>query len=79
MVRPCGDDERGAYSEKNARCGHTGEKKKRAAKPKVEIFVLERYDRDGGERQTGQNVGIRSSPHGRRPRMTGLTMDEEDA
>ena len=31
VVRPCDEDERGAHSEKNARCGHTGEKKKRKA------------------------------------------------
>ena len=36
MVRPCEENERGAHSEKNARCGHTREKKKRVAKPKME-------------------------------------------
>ena len=36
VVRPCDDNERGAHSENIARCGHTGEKKKRAAKPKME-------------------------------------------
>ena len=36
VVRPCDDNERGAHREKDARCGHTGEKKKRAAKPKME-------------------------------------------
>ena len=35
MVRPREKNERGAHSEKNSRCGHTREKKKRAAKPKV--------------------------------------------
>ena len=35
VVRPCDEHERGAHSEKNARCGHSREKKKRAAKPKV--------------------------------------------
>ena len=35
MVRPCEENERGAHSEKNARCRHTREKKKRAAKPKM--------------------------------------------
>ena len=34
MVLPCEENERGAHSENNARCGHTREKKKRAAKPK---------------------------------------------
>ena len=37
--RPCEENERGAHSEKNARCGHTREKKKRATKPKMEICV----------------------------------------
>ena len=33
---------------KNARCGHTMEKKKREAKPKVDIIcVYGRYDRGG--------------------------------
>ena len=35
----CVEDERGAHSEKNARCGHTRERRKRAAKPKMEICV----------------------------------------
>ena len=39
VVRPREENERGAYSEKNARCGHTREKKKRVAKPKVERHV----------------------------------------
>ena len=33
------ENERGAHSEKNARCRHTREKKKRAAKPKMERCV----------------------------------------
>ena len=37
MVWPCEEIERGAHSEKNARCGYTREKKKRAVKPKIEI------------------------------------------
>ena len=36
VVRPCVENERGAQREKNARCGHTREKKKRAAKHKME-------------------------------------------
>ena len=36
VVRPCEENERGTHSEKNARCGHAREKKKRAAKPKME-------------------------------------------
>ena len=39
VVRPCEENERGAHSEKNARCRHTREKKKRAAKPKMERCV----------------------------------------
>ena len=39
LVRPCEENERGAHSEKNARCRHTREKKKRAAKPKMERCV----------------------------------------
>ena len=39
VVRPCEEHERGAHSEKNARCRHTREKKKRAAKPKMERCV----------------------------------------
>ena len=50
MIRPCDENERGAHREKNARCGHTGEEKKRAAKPKMERCMQERYDRGGAER-----------------------------
>ena len=35
VVRPCEENERGAHSEKNARCRHTREKKKRTTKPKM--------------------------------------------
>ena len=52
-VRPCEENERGAHSEKNARCGHTREKKKRAAKPNVYRCMQERYDRGGAD--TGQH------------------------
>ena len=50
VVRPCEEIERGAHSEKNARCGHTREKKKRDAKPKMERRIQERHDRGGSER-----------------------------
>ena len=50
IVRTCEKNERGAHSEKNARCGHTGGKKNRAAKPKGERCVKDRYDRGGAER-----------------------------
>ena len=33
---PCEENEIGAHSEKDARCGHTREKKKRTAKPTME-------------------------------------------
>ena len=39
VVRPCEENEKGAHSENNARCRHTMEKKKRAAKPTVERCV----------------------------------------
>ena len=45
VVRPCEKNERGAHSEKNVRCGHTGEKKKRTAKPTMERYMQERHDR----------------------------------
>ena len=48
VVRPCEEDERGAHSQKHARFGHTREKKKWEAKPKMERCLLERYDRGGG-------------------------------
>ena len=44
------ENERGAHSEKNARCGHTRENKKRVAKPKMERRMQERHDRGGAER-----------------------------
>ena len=50
MVRPCEENKREAHSEKNVRCGDTGEKKKMAAKPKMERRMQERHDRDGSER-----------------------------
>ena len=42
VVRPCEENERGAHGEKNARCGHTREKKKRAANPKMGRCMYER-------------------------------------
>ena len=39
LVWPCVKDERGAFSEKNARCGHTRERKKNMAKLGGEICV----------------------------------------
>ena len=39
VARPFEEKERGAHSEKNDRCGHTRENKKRAAKRKIERCV----------------------------------------
>ena len=39
VVLQCDGDERGAHSEKNARCGHTSETKGGVATPKVERCV----------------------------------------
>ena len=47
VVRPCEENEREAHSEKNVRCGNAGEKKKRTAKPTMEICMQERHDRGG--------------------------------
>ena len=49
VVRPCEENER-AHSEKNVRCGNTGEKKKRTAKPTMERCMQERHDKSGSER-----------------------------
>ena len=71
MVRPCEENERGARSEKNVRCGHTREKKKRTAKPTMERCMKERHDRSGSETQDHQLY--------RRPgQMTGQAREEED-
>ena len=45
VVRPCEKNERGAHSEKNARCGHTGEEKKRTATHTMERCMQERHGR----------------------------------
>ena len=57
MVRPCEEHERGAPIEKNGRCGHTREMNKRAAKPKMERCVYERYDRGESEREQCSKQG----------------------
>ena len=54
VVRPCEENER---SGKNARYGHTREKKKRAAKPKMERRMQERHDRGGSERWQDNKQG----------------------
>ena len=74
MVRPCEENEREAPSEKNVRCGHTVEKKKRAVKPKMERRMQERHDRDGSERGQYSKQGSIY----RRPQMMGQTREEEE-
>ena len=59
VVRPCEENERGAHSEKNVRCGHdTGEKKKRTAKPTMKDTCKRDMTEVGLKRttrQTGQH------------------------
>ena len=57
VVRPCEENERGAHSEKNARCGHTRETKEWAAKPKMKRRMQERHDRGGTERRQHDKQG----------------------
>ena len=81
VVRPCEENERGAHSEKNARCGHTGEKKKRAAKPKVERCMLERHDKSGSGRRQSKKQGSMEEEDRHiygRPQMTGQAREEEE-
>ena len=49
VVRSCAENERGAHSERNARCGHTRVKKTSGVRPNMERCVYERYDRTMGE------------------------------
>ena len=79
MVRPCEENERGAHSEKNARCGHTREKKARAAKPRMERRMQERHDRGGSERGQENKQGSMEEYHHqlyRRPKMSGQAREE---
>ena len=81
VVRPCDEDERGAHSEKNARCGNTRQKKKRAAKPKMERRMQERHDRGWSERgQHDKQGSMEEYDHQlyRRLQMTGQARDEEE-
>ena len=86
VVRPCEENERGAHSVKNARCGHTREleKKKRAAKlanAKMERCMQERYDRGGTERGQRNKQGSMEEEDKqlyRRPQMTGQAREEEE-
>ena len=81
MERPCEENERGAQSEKNVRCGHTGEKKKRTAKPTMDRCRQERHDIRGSERGQHDKQGSMEEydhqPY-RRPQMTGQAREEEE-
>ena len=83
MVRPCEENERGAHShsEKNVGCGHTGEKKKRTAKPSMERCMQERHDRSGSERGQHDKQGRMEEEANQlyqRPQMTGQAREEEE-
>ena len=70
-----------AHSEKNARCGHTREKNKRTAKPKMERRMQERHDRGGSERGHYNEQGSMEEFHHqlyRRSQMTGQAREEEE-
>ena len=60
VVRPCEKNERGAHSEKNVRCGHTGQKKKRTAKPTMERYMQERHDRGWSQENTTNRAALRN-------------------
>ena len=81
MVSPCEENERGAHSEKNVRCGHTGAEKKRTAKPTMERCMQERHDRSGSERRQHDKQGSMEEEANqlyRRPQMTGQAREEEE-
>ena len=81
VVQPCEENERGARSEKNARCGDTREKKKRAAKPKMERRMQERHDTGGSERGQYNKQGSMEQYHHqlyRRPQVTSQDRGEEE-
>ena len=81
MERSCEENERGAHSEKNVRCGHTGEKKKRTTKPTMERCMQERHDKSGSERRQHDKQGrMEEYDHQlyRRPQMTGHAREEEE-
>ena len=68
----CEENERGARSEKNVRCGHTGEKKTRTAKPTMARCLQERHDRSGSERGQHDKQGRmeeEANQEYRRPQM----------
>ena len=81
LVPPCEENERGAHSEKNARCGNTRETKNRATKPKMERRMQERHDSAGSERgQDNKQGSMEEYDHQlyRRPQMTGKAREEEE-
>ena len=81
VAQPCEENERGAHSEKNARCGHTREKKMNAAKPKMERRMQEIHDRGGSERGQDNKQGSMEEYHHqlyRRPQVTRQDRGEED-
>ena len=81
MIRPCKENERRAHSEKNVRYEHTGEKKKRTAKPTMERCMQERHDRSGSERGQHDKQGSMEEYDQqlyRRAQMTGQAREEEE-
>ena len=75
VVRPCEENERGAHSDKNARCGLTMEEKKRVTKPKMERCLKERYDRGGTESGQRDKQGSMEKD-ANQTYMTGQARDE---
>ena len=69
------------HQEKNVKCGHTGEKRKRTAKPTMERFMQERHDRSGYERGQHDKQGRMEEEANqlyRRLQMTGQAREEEE-
>ena len=56
VVRPCEENERGAHSEKKVRCGHSGKKKKRMAKPTMARCMQVRHDRSVSQEDNTTNM-----------------------
>ena len=82
VVRQCEKNERGAHSETNVgRCVHTGEKKKRTAKPTTERCIQERHDKGGYERgRHDKQASLMNKDHQlyRQPQMMGQAREEEE-
>ena len=75
VERSCEENERGAHSDNNARCGHTMEEKKRVTKPKMERCLKERYDRGGTESGQRDKQGSMEKD-ANQTYMTGQARDE---